>query len=139
MTDKRYFTAHEIDGLIPQLETLFDHIQTCKSRAEELAAQVLRPNDPTEPADIAKFQLMRSQVEFLMRAIEEDVEQIQKLGGITKDVELGLVDFLGDVSGRDVWLCWKRGEKHVRFWHPLDGGYSQRRALPQPSGRHRMH
>ncbi len=139
VNEKRYFTAREIDGLIPQLEAIFDHIMTCKARAEELAAQVFRPSDPTEPADIARIQLLRSQVEFLMEAVQEDIQHIQALGGITKDVELGLIDFLGDVEGQDVWLCWRRGEDHVRFWHPLDGGYPQRRALPQAAGNTRLH
>ena len=132
MSEKRYFTAREIDGLIPQLEQYFEHIQSCKSRAEELAAQVLCPPDSTAPVDVAGIQLLRSQVEFLMGAIHDDIQQIEKLGGITKDIDMGLVDFPGDVEGNDVWLCWRRGERHVQFWHPLDGGFNQRRALPVP-------
>src|SRR5258706_10916724 len=120
MSEKRYFTAREIDALIPQLEHVFDHIETCRARAEELAALALRPADPTEPTDIARVQLLRSQVEFLMEAIHEDVHQIEEMGGITKDIELGLVDFLGDVEGQDVWICWKRGETKVGFWHSFD-------------------
>jgi hypothetical protein len=123
---KHYFTPHEINALIPQLNQLFEHVQVCASRAEELAAQALR-------ADDIQAQLLRSQVEFLMQAVQEDVNKVQQLGGITKDIEMGLVDFLGDVGGQDVWLCWKMGETAVRFWHPLDGGYSQRRALSPSS------
>ena len=132
MTEKHYFTAREIDALIPQLEHIFEHIQTCKARAEELAAQVFADRGASVPADVAQVQLLRSQVEFLMEAVQEDIHQIQALGGITKDVEIGLVDFLGDVDGQDVWMCWKKGEARVRFWHSFDSGYAQRRPLPQP-------
>jgi hypothetical protein len=132
VSNKRYYTAREIDGLIPQLEHIFDHIQSCKSRAEELAAQVICPPESSVPADVAGIQLLRSQVEFLMGAIHDDIHQIEKMGGITKDVDLGLVDFPGDVDGNDVWLCWRRGEQHLRYWHPLDAGFNQRRALPVP-------
>jgi hypothetical protein len=127
MTKKRYFTAREIDALIPQLNQYFEHIQICASRAEELAAQALR-------ADEIQSQLLRSQVEFLMQAVQEDVQKVQELGGITKDIEAGLVDFLGDLEGQDVWLCWKMGETAVRYWHPLDAGFGQRRLLT-PSSR----
>jgi hypothetical protein len=139
VSEKRYYTAREIDGLIPRLEQIFEHIEGCKTRAEELAAQVLCPTDSNVPADVARIQLLRSQVEFLMEAIQDDIRTIETLGGITKDVELGLVDFLGDVAGQDVWLCWRRGETKIRFWHPLDSGYNQRRPLPQPAKRSRMH
>jgi len=127
MPKKRYFTAREIDALIPKLNTYFEHIEICATRAEELAAQALR-------ADDIQAQVLRSQVEFLMQAVQEDVGKVQELGGVTKDIELGLVDFLGDVGGQDVWLCWKKGETSVRYWHALDAGYNQRRAL-SPSSR----
>jgi hypothetical protein len=129
MGENRYYTAREIDALIPQLEHIFEHIETCRARAEELAAQALRPSKSSAPSDVAQVQLLQSQIEFLIKAVEADVEQIKSLGGMTKDLDAGLVDFLGDVGGHDVWLCWRRGEKKVRFWHPLDGGYKQRRAL----------
>jgi hypothetical protein len=129
MTERRYFTAREIDALIPQLEHIFDHIETCHTRAEELAAQALRAVNPEDSVQVASAQLLRSQVEFLMEAIQEDIRHIETLGGVTKDVELGLVDFLGDVEGQDVWICWRRGEPKVGFWHALDAGYNQRRAL----------
>src|SRR4051812_42994029 len=109
MTEKRYFTAPEIDLLIPQLERIFSHIETCKARAEELAAQTLGKGDASLIKDVAQSQVLRSQVEFLLGAVEEDIKEIQKMGGLTKDLDLGLVDFLGDVGGRDVWLCWRRG------------------------------
>jgi hypothetical protein len=139
MTDKHYFTAREIDALIPRLEKIFEHIETCRSRAEELAAQSFRPSGSPVPADLAQAQVLHSQVEFLMEAVQDDVRQLEALGGITKDVELGLVDFLGDVGGQDVWLCWKRGETRVGFWHPFDAGYGQRRALPQPQPNTTLH
>ena len=139
MTEKRYFTAREIDALIPQLEHIFDHIETCRTRAEELAAQTVARLESSVATDIVQTQLMHSQVEFLMEAMQEDIRQILAMGGITKDVEIGLVDFLGDVEGQDVWLCWKRGEPRVLFWHSLDSGYGHRRALPQPQTNTTLH
>ena len=130
--DKRYFTAPEINALIPQLEQIFEHIDTCKTRAAELAGPAFMAPEPTKACDVAQLQVIQSQVEFLMDAVEHDIQHIEKLGGFTKDIEVGLVDFLGDVEGNDVWLCWKKGEKSVRFWHPLDAGYGHRRALPVP-------
>ena len=127
--DKKYFTAPEIDILIPQLERIFEHIETCRSRAETLASESITIPPGKTAKDVVQLQLVRSQVEFLMEAVQEDINHIQSLGGVTKDIEAGLVDFLGEVEGQDVWLCWKKGEHHVRYWHPLDSGFTDRRAL----------
>jgi hypothetical protein len=48
---------------------------------------------------------------------------------VTKDLALGLVDFLHVRDGREVNLCWRFGEDAVRHWHGLDEGYASRRPL----------
>src|SRR5258708_3764726 len=132
MTEKHYFIASEINQLIPQLNSIFEHIEMCKLRAEALATETITTPADSHPKEVVQLQVVQSQVEFLMQAVQEDIQYIQKLGGITKDLDVGLVDFLGELDGQDVWLCWKRGETHVRYWHSLDSGFAQRRALPHP-------
>jgi len=58
------------------------------------------------------------------------LQEILDLGGVTKDLGMGLVDFPGVVGGETVNLCWKAGEDEVRFWHGFDEGYGQRKPLP---------
>lgn len=130
MTEKHSYSAREIDQLIPQLEAIFDHIHGCKARAETLAAEALTSGRSNKPEDVVQTQLVRSQVDFLMEAVQDDINHIQAMGGFTKDLDMGLVDFPGEVDGRDVWLCWKKGEPRVRYWHSLDEGYRERQALP---------
>src|SRR3954471_19828974 len=108
MPENRYFTAQDVAALIPELEKILEHIGSCRSRAEELAAQTLSRSESDDAVDIAQTQLKRSQVQFLLDAIQQDIDQVQKMGGITKDIEMGLVDFLGDVEDQDVWLCWRK-------------------------------
>lgn len=55
-------------------------------------------------------------------------------GVVLKDIELGLVDFHADHLGRVVFLCWQDGEPAVEHWHPLEGGFAKRQALPKISG-----
>jgi hypothetical protein len=56
------------------------------------------------------------------------------MGGVTKDIETGLVDFPGrgpaEAGGAVVNLCWKLGEEAVEFWHGMNEGYANRRPLP---------
>ncbi len=126
---KRVYTPAEVDERIPQLETVFEHIYTCKSRAETLVSQAMMLTPTSQPADVVQAQLVQSQIEFLMGAIQDDINYILSLGGVTKDIDQGLVDFPGEIEGEEVWLCWKIGESHIRFWHTLDEGFASRQAL----------
>ena len=125
----RLFTPREVDALIPKIEEAFQHMEACRKRAYELAAT--RPAAALRPsaAEIAESARIRSQVQFLLQAVQQDIDLVGQWGGIVKDVEAGLVDFLGLVEGEEVWLCWKRGEPRVQFWHALDAGYSGCRPL----------
>jgi hypothetical protein len=129
----KYFTAREVTHLLPQLESIFEHIDLCRTRVEQLSSKM--PRRPTTPAGIARQQLVRSQIEFLLQAVQEDIDSIARLGGVIKDLDAGLVDFLGWLNGADIWLCWKRGESSLDFWHPLHEGFSQRKSLPGRSSR----
>jgi hypothetical protein len=41
------------------------------------------------------------------------VARIEELGITLRDIPGGLVDFPALVNGRQVWLCWRRGEADV--------------------------
>ena len=57
--------------------------------------------------------------------------RIDQLGLSLRDIESGLVDFPALVAGRQVWLCWRRGEPQIGWWHDLDTGFSGRRPLSE--------
>ncbi len=46
-----------------------------------------------------------------------------------KDVDRGLVDFPSVIAGKEVYLCWEKGEDDIEFWHDLDAGYAGRERL----------
>ena len=129
------FTPREVDALIPKLEGMFDHMDFCQRRAHELAAARPAPQAQLSAHEIAECARIRSQMEFLLQAVQEDIGLIGELGGVVKDVEMGLVDFPGRVAGEDVWLCWKRGESRMHFWHPLYAGYAERQTLKRSEDR----
>ena len=129
MAKRKFYTARDIDPLIPKLEDIFRHMDVCRKRAETLATKCPQVSSATIPAEIVQVQLLRSQVDFLMQAVQDDINHILDLGGVTKDLDAGLVDFPGQMNGEEVWLCWKRGETKVRFWHFLDQGFAQRQIL----------
>ena len=57
------------------------------------------------------------------------LEELESIGCILKDVEEGLVDFYSRFECRDIFLCWKVGEKRIRYWHELDDGFRGRQPI----------
>ena len=55
--------------------------------------------------------------------------ELKGLGVLLKDIDMGLVDFPSRRDGREIYLCWRKGEPRVAFWHDMDSGYAGRRPL----------
>jgi hypothetical protein len=131
---ERYFERDEVEKLIPALTRAMDTI-----RASHMEAQAERERQRTEEQritmsgggiiDRAAWSAGTARVKALTALIQQALQDIADLGGVPKDLELGLVDFLHVRDGREVNLCWKYGEREIRFWHGLDEGYSARKPL----------
>jgi hypothetical protein len=68
-------------------------------------------------------------VEESTRAMRQAIEEIQGVGGVIKDLGMGLVDFIHLRDGREVNLCWRYGEQRITHWHGLDEGFAARKPL----------
>jgi len=63
------------------------------------------------------------------RALRSELEHLAEIDVVLRDPGSGLVDFLGEVEGRRVWLCWRVGEDRVAHFHELGSGFAGRRSL----------
>jgi hypothetical protein len=57
------------------------------------------------------------------------VAELEGLGVVVKDLDLGLLDFPALRDGEEVELCWQVGEDAVAFWHPLEAGFRGRKPI----------
>ena len=67
----------------------------------------------------------------LTKQVQDGLAAVVKLGGMPKDLATGLVDFPFLLEGEEVNLCWRFGEKRIRFWHGLDEGFAGRKPIPE--------
>ncbi len=82
-------------------------------------------------ASMGEPRLTRLRMQGLIDQMAAGVARIDALGLALRDIERGLVDFPALVSGRQIWLCWQRGERAIGWWHGLDTGFSGRRPLSE--------
>lgn len=122
----RYFTVDEANSLLPQLGPLVGQLL-------ELRAQVTHESRELSGvlgdlrSDIGGPAASHLAVEF--EAIETLVARIRSYGCVLKSLEAGLLDFLCERDGRDVFLCWRYGEPSIRYFHELHTGYQGRQSI----------
>ncbi len=131
---ERYFGPEEVERLIPRLARIMERVRAAHAAATEaretLAAEQQRITlSGGGVVDQAAWRARRETVERETRGVQAGLEEIQRLGGATKDLALGLVDFLHLRDGREVNLCWRYGEERITHWHGLDEGYTGRKPL----------
>ena len=81
------------------------------------------------PAVADDLRLSRLRLQGLIDQMAAGVARIDELDIALRDIPTGLVDFPALVSGKQVWLCWRRDEDAIHFWHDLDSGFGGRRPL----------
>jgi hypothetical protein len=74
---------------------------------------------------------VRQKYAFVNDHLAELNEELEKIGCEIKDYHIGLVDFPSLLEGREIYLCWRLGEKQVEHWHPVDEGYTGRRPITE--------
>ncbi len=135
----RLFTPTEVDALIPTLAALVTQAMDLHQRATALQAAIEEQRERIRGSggatvDQRDWKARAERLDGYGIEVTQVLEDILELGGVPKDLDMGLVDFPGLVpeiaGGQPVNLCWKHGEARVRFWHGFDEGYSQRKPLP---------
>ncbi len=130
----RYFSPEEVAAFIPVLTRVMEDLMRAQVEAAEARAHLRGEQQRLAMAgggilDQTGWREAKRRLEQGTRRIERGVGEVTKLGGVIKDLGAGLVDFAHRREGRVVNLCWKYGEKEIRYWHGLDEGYAARKPL----------
>ena len=131
--ERRQFTLDEANALVPWLEETFQRLANMRreqtdahSRLDELLEP--RSSNGSSSSNEA-MQQAQGNVDRLARLMEEGFQDILAEGIIVRDVATGLVDFPSQREGREVFLCWIRGEEPIDFWHETNRGFAHRQPL----------
>lgn len=130
----RYFSPADVEKLIPALTRILNDVMTAHTEATRARERLQAEKQRLSLAgggllNRAAWRADTEIVEQLTRRVREGLHKIVRLGGVPKDLGLGLVDFPHLRGGEEVHLCWKYGEREIRHWHGLDEGYGARKPL----------
>jgi hypothetical protein len=133
---KRYFQVEEAEALIPRLEEIVAPMMDAHSQIEQFREAIQTEQQRIMfsggfAPDVDLWQERKASLDRLVEVVQDGAKEILSIGAVPKDLGIGLVDFPSLLHGRAVNLCWRYGEKAIRFWHGLDEGYTARKSLPQ--------
>lgn len=131
---EKNFTREEAEKLIPTLEPMVLSLIENKKSAMEIGEELIKLQEKAklengkgvEASDLVN---KKTELDFLIKIINEGLDAIEELGCQPKDLDLGLIDFPSIINGEQVLLCWKLGEKSIRYYHRLNEGFAGRKPL----------
>ena len=130
---RRQFTIDEALNYLAWLEERFLIIDRTTNSLENvlLIMEGLKTKSKSNgySAIDAKMKKAEEDEKRLRSEFEETIKVINDEQIIIRDIKLGLVDFLSLWDQREVFLCWKRGEHSIQFWHNTDEGFGSRKRI----------
>lgn len=133
---QRVFTVDEANGLVATLDQHLAAAQETTRRMRDVRDQLVDLRivwgDAIETeacADHEEYVRFRDEFNDLEKRLQKTMASVHTIGCVIKDVEQGLVDFPVRRGEEVVYLCWRRGEKDVRFWHSQESGFAGRQPV----------
>jgi hypothetical protein len=121
--NKRRFTLSQANRSLPLVKRIVRDIVRTHDEALSMQAQVESMDDGKETAEI------QTKLDAMVDRLRDFVGELSDVGCELKDYQTGLIDFVGQHQGRDVYLCWKLGEEKVNYWHELTTGFAGRKPV----------
>ena len=121
----KHYTLEEARALLPQIHVWLNQLdEKRRSLAEDERSLGVALSKGSDLGGSRVNRSIRTLAEIQELIREFEWRQIQ-----IKDLDRGLLDFPAIMEGREVFLCWERGEEDIEFWHDLDAGYAGREPL----------
>jgi len=117
---KKYFSIGEANEALNYVSRVANDIADRYQRAVEVRRRIERPGTNKS------LKRLRDEYESLMDELNEFIDELALVGVELKDFERGLIDFPALHEGREVYLCWQRGEGSIHAWHEVDAGFAGR-------------
>ena len=129
----RIFTLQEASNLIPWVDMRLSELADLESNlidARHNYTELLnRRNNNGHSSSENDIETARKNMERFIQDFQKILDLISNEGILVRHVQSGLIDFPALREGREVYLCWIRGEDQIEFWHETNVGYSDRQSL----------
>lgn len=119
----RYFSVDEANALLPEIRPLMSDLLNRRGKVVESRHQ-MAPFLRKPGLNVGGGPASAMVQDFIV--IERLANKIRAYGCVIKDLNGGLVDFLSERNGREVYLCWRYNEPAIEYFHELHTGFNGR-------------
>ncbi len=132
----RTFTLDEAQSLLPVLESLLrtaiagkSLIEAVDQEIQNLAHNVFLSGGMF--VNVVHFARRKAAREKTIHQVKDALAEIDAIGVLVKDLDIGLLDFPCQAAGETILLCWKLGEAGITHWHGTDDGFAGRKPIDE--------
>jgi hypothetical protein len=113
----------ELRKTLPVLRRTLRDIEKMEDRLDVLDLICNRSVASDNP-DLQEYLNLKVDYHRKIKEFEGLLLHFEKEGYLLRDLDKGVVHFVGRKDGETVLLCWKEGEKKITHWHSLENGGS---------------
>lgn len=123
-----YFTLNQANATLPEVIKRFEYSLAMKNEITRLEQQMQLSIETTNSFE--EYVSLKQKLNSAITKFYQSLEDLEKTGVVVKSIDQGLLDFPSKRFDEEVWLCWKYGEKEIKFWHGKDEGFMGRKPIP---------
>lgn len=125
-TNARYYTLDQARAILPEIQ---EHMEAIQAARREILR--LRPEawPAIEKAATNGGSHAAGKLAVQVGIVEDHVRAILEKGIYIKDLDQGIIDFLGRRANKEVLLCWQYGEDELAYWHDMEAGFAGRQPI----------
>ena len=122
-----YFTINDANKVLPTVIKKFKNILDLKDQVVMIQSEL--ETNPRYMSNFKDYVIKKQELNTVMTNFYKAIEDLEDIGVMIKSIEEGLLDFPSTRFNEEVFLCWKKGETEIKFWHGRDEGFMGRKPL----------
>jgi len=122
-----FFTAKEANDALPDVIKKFEYSLAKKNDITKIEKELQLIVSTTDSFE--KYVELKQKLNTAITKFYQSIEILESTGVMIKSIDQGLLDFPSKRFDEEVWLCWKEGEKEIKFWHEKDSGFNGRKPI----------
>ncbi len=122
-----YFSITQANEILPTVIKKFEFVTAKKNELAKIEQQLQTSLSPENKFE--EYVILKQQLNTAITKLYQAIEDLENTGVVVKSIDEGLLDFPSKRFDKEVWLCWKYGEKEIKFWHEKDSGFQGRKPI----------
>jgi hypothetical protein len=130
---KRLFTPAEANSALDEVRPVAERLVALRTRMHKLVGEqgklvtAIGGNGGGYAAN--DLNAAQAELEQLADRAAACIAELDSIGVVLKDPDVGLLDFPALRDGEEIELCWQVGEPAVEQWHEIGAGYAGRKPI----------